>query len=69
VREIKKKLSLQIEDIPNFISQDFPIDLISTKSIQIFDRFNIKTIFLSLDPIYWLVNEEYKKAKEFIGSL
>jgi hypothetical protein len=69
VGEIKKKLSLQIEDIPNFISQDFPVDLITTKSIKLFDQFNIKINFLSLDSIYWEENEEYKRAKEIIGSL
>jgi len=35
----------------------------------LFNRFNIQTNFLSLDPIYWEENEEYKKGKEIVGSL
>ncbi|KAL4097880.1 hypothetical protein QTP88_022583 [Uroleucon formosanum] len=69
VREVKKKHSLKIEDIPNFIRQDLPVDLITYKSIQLLNRFNIQTNFLLLDPICWEENEEYKKEKEIIGSL
>jgi len=69
VGEVKKKHSLKIEDIPNFIRQDLPVDLITFKSINMFDRFNIQTNFLSLDPIYWEENEEYKKGKEIVESL
>lgn len=45
------------------------MDLITYKSIKLFDRFDIQTNFSSLDPIYWEENEEYKKAKEIVGSL
>lgn len=69
VGEVKKKHSLKIEDIPNFIHQDLPVDLITYKSINMFDRFNIQTNCLSLDPIYWEENEEYKKGKEIVESL
>ncbi|KAL4127287.1 hypothetical protein QTP88_011464 [Uroleucon formosanum] len=69
VGEVKKKHSLKIEDIPNFIRQDLPVDLITYKSIQLLNRFNIQTNFLLLDPICWEENEEYKKGKEIIGSL
>lgn len=69
VGEVKKKDSLKIEDIPNFIRQDLPVDLITYKSIKLFDRFNIQTNFLSLDPKYWEENEDYKKGKEIVGSL
>lgn len=69
VGEVKKKHSLKIEDIPNFILQDLPVDLITNKSIKLFDRFDIQTNFLSLDPIYWEENEEYKKGKEIVRSL
>ncbi|KAE9523392.1 hypothetical protein AGLY_015944 [Aphis glycines] len=69
VGEVKKKHSLKIEDIPNFIHQDLPVDLITYKSIQLLNRFNIQTNFLLLDPKCWEENEEYKKGKEIIGSL
>ncbi|KAL4091540.1 hypothetical protein QTP88_026214 [Uroleucon formosanum] len=69
VGEVKKKHSLKIEDIPNFIRQDLPVDLITYKSIQLLNRFIIQTNFLLLDPICWEKNEEYKKGKEIIGSL
>jgi len=59
---------LKIEDIPNFIRHYLLVDLITYKSIKLFDRFNIQTNFLSLDPIYWEENEEYKKGKEIVGS-
>ena len=58
VGKVKKKHLLKIEDIPNFIHQDLPVDLITYKSINMFDRFNIQTNFLSLDPIYSEENEE-----------
>jgi hypothetical protein len=44
-------------------------DLISLKSVKMFDRFDIQTNSLSFDPIYWEVNKEYKKGKEIIGTL
>lgn len=45
------------------------MDLITYKSIKLFDRFDIQTNFLSLDPIYWEENEEYKKGKQIVRSL
>jgi len=61
VGEIQKKHSLKIEDIPYFINQNLPVDLISSKSINMFNRINIETNYLSLDPKYWEENKEYKK--------
>jgi len=34
VGEVKKKHSLKIEDFPNFICQDLPVDLITYKSLN-----------------------------------
>lgn len=53
VVKVKKKHLLKIEDIPNFILQDLLMDLITFKLIQLFDRLDIQTNFLSLDPLYW----------------
>lgn len=47
----KKKHSLKSIGKPNFISQDLLVDLFSSKSVKIFDRFHIQTNLLSLDPI------------------
>jgi len=63
VGEVKKKHSLKIEDIPNFICQDLPVDLITYKSKKLFDRFNIQTNFLSLDPNTGKKMKSIKKKK------
>lgn len=45
------------------------MDLITFKLIQLFDRLDIQTNFLSLDPLYWEKKIEYKKGKEIVRSL
>ncbi|XP_050526437.1 uncharacterized protein LOC126897076 [Daktulosphaira vitifoliae] len=66
---LNKKLTLTPDDVPNFLQKDLPTDLITSKSIEMFKRFKIQTIFLSIDPAYWNYQEDFKTGREIIKSL
>lgn len=67
--ELKKKIALKLEDVSQFIQKDLLIDLINSKSIGMFKRFQISTQFLTIDPANWNNHEDYKVGKQIINSL
>lgn len=67
--DLKKKITLTLDDVPNFLQKGLPTDLISFKSIGMFKRFGISTHFLNIDPAHWNNQEEYKNGKDIINSL
>lgn len=58
-----------MEDVSQFIQKDLLIDLINSKSIGMFKRFQISTQFLTIDPANWNNHEDYKVGKQIINSL
>jgi hypothetical protein len=67
--ELKKKIALKLEDVSHFIRKDLLIDLINSKSIGMFKRFEISTQFLTIDPANWNNHEDYIIGKQIINSL
>ncbi|XP_029347904.1 uncharacterized protein LOC115034697 [Acyrthosiphon pisum] len=67
--ELKKKIGLKFEDVSHFIQKDLLIDLINSKSIGMFKRFQISTQFLTIDPANWNNHEDYITGKHIINSL
>lgn len=67
--ELKKKIGLKFEDVSDFIQKYLLIDLINSKSIGMFKRFQISTQFLTIDPANWNNHEDYIIGKHIINSL
>jgi hypothetical protein len=64
-----KKITLQLDDVPNFLQKDLPTDLINYKSIRMFKRFEISTHFLRIDPAHWDNQEDFKTGKQIINAM
>lgn len=65
----RKKITLQLDDVPNFLQKDLPTDLINYKSIRMFKRFEISTHFLRIDPAHWGNQEDFKTGKQIINAM
>ncbi|XP_025192732.1 uncharacterized protein LOC126553881 [Aphis gossypii] len=68
-KDSQKKIVLQFDDVQHFLNKDLPLELISNKSIQFFQRFRISKDFLHKDPSLWNITTEYKEAKDVITTL
>ncbi|KAE9522774.1 hypothetical protein AGLY_016815 [Aphis glycines] len=68
-KDSQKKIVLQFDDVQHFLCKDLPLELISNKSIQFFQRFCISKDFLHKDPSLWNITTEYKEAKDVITTL
>jgi len=55
-KDSQKKIVLQFDDVQHFLCKDLPLELISNKSIQFFQRFHISKDFLQITgtlPYHW----------------
>lgn len=66
---MSKKLYLRLEDVPGFIFNDLPTELLTPKSLKVFEKFNLSTEFLLIDPINWKDRQDYREGQKLIGSL
>lgn len=68
-RERNNKLFIKLEDLAYFLNKELPLDLITSKSQDVFRRFHISNEFLQTDPTSWKDQESYKKGREIIAYL
>ena len=67
--EIQKKYPLKIDDVSQFLKRDLPVDLLTPKSKNMFQRFQISMEFLHQNPENWPDIDCCKKAKNVIQHL
>lgn len=67
--EIQKKYVLKIGDVSQFLKQDLPLELLTPKSKNIFQRFQLSMEFLYQNPENWPNIESYTKAKNILHHL
>ena len=64
-----KKLILLPDDLDQFLQKDFPASLLTKKSFNIFESFNISITFLEEPPNTWYNNREFLVGKKKIDAL
>lgn len=67
--EISKKYSLKFYKVPQFLKKDLPIDLITPKSKNILQQFQLNSDFLHTDPMILENNENYRQARDVIQGI
>lgn len=67
--EIQKRYVLKFDDVSQFLKRDLPVDLLTSKSKNIFERFQLSMDFLHQNPENWSNIDSYIKAKNVIRHL
>ncbi|XP_050548499.1 uncharacterized protein LOC126910163 [Daktulosphaira vitifoliae] len=68
-KESQKKFILKFEDLQHFLSKDLPLDILGNDSKNIFEKFNMFTDFLKVQPDKWNENEGYIEGKRVVESI
>ncbi|KAL4149448.1 hypothetical protein QTP88_003398 [Uroleucon formosanum] len=67
--EIQKRYLLKISDVSQFFKQDLPVELLTPKSKNIFQRFQLSMAFLHQNPENWPNIKSYTNAKNILQHL
>ncbi|CAI6355839.1 unnamed protein product [Macrosiphum euphorbiae] len=67
--EIQKKYVLKIGDVSQFLKQDLPLELLTPKSKNLFQRFQLSMEFLHQNPENWPNIDSYIEAKNILHHL
>ncbi|KAL4131631.1 hypothetical protein QTP88_008916 [Uroleucon formosanum] len=67
--EIQKKYVLKIGDVSQFLKQDLPLELLTPKSKDLFQRFQPSMEFLHQNPENWSNIDSYIEAKNILHHL
>lgn len=63
-----KRINVTLNEIPHFLTKQLT-DFVTPNTINFFQRFNIKTNFLSKDPQHWHSDAEYQNGLKSINTL
>ena len=65
----RNKLFVKESEVEYVLTKNLPLDLLSSRSLNMFRRFHISTDFLTTDPSRWKDQKGYNNGKVIIASL